>query len=110
MEIKNLKQKVLFICVYLSVIAVCWVLKVPCIFLTIFGFCCPGCGMTRAIRSALQLDFVSAFRYHPMFWSVPLIFLFLFLDGGIFKNKKFNYVWLALIGIGFIINWIVKLI
>ena len=65
--------------------------------------------MTRALLSVLRLDFVSAFNYHPMFWSVPVVFAFLIFDGKIFKNKKINYTVLSLIAVGFAINWAFKL-
>ena len=45
----------------------------------ITGISCPGCGLTRACISALQLDFQWAFYFHPLFWMIPLgILLFLF--------------------------------
>ena len=34
------------------------------------GVSCPGCGMTRAMISALQLDFHKAFYYHPLWFTV----------------------------------------
>ena len=51
----------------------------PIKFLT--GVSCPGCGMTRAVLSALRGDFKAAFYFHPLF---PLPFLggliYLFCD------------------------------
>lgn len=41
------------------------------------GIPCAGCGMTRAILSALQLNFHRAFYYHPLFWMIPLTGIFL---------------------------------
>jgi hypothetical protein len=43
-----------------------------CPFLLVTGIPCPGCGMTRAILSALRFDFTAAFGYHPLF---PLVIL-----------------------------------
>lgn len=40
------------------------------------GISCAGCGMTRAWLSVLKLDFAEAFRFHPLFWTIP--------PGGIF--------------------------
>lgn len=108
-EIKNLKHKLTVFGVYFLGICICWALKVPCIFQMLFDMPCPGCGMTRALLSVLRLDFVSAFNYHPMFWSVPVVFAFLIFDGKIFKNKKLNYTVLSLIAVGFAINWAFKL-
>ena len=43
------------------------------------GISCCGCGMTRALISAVRLDFAAAFYYHPLFFLVPLgVILFLF--------------------------------
>jgi hypothetical protein len=39
----------------------------------ITGVACPGCGMTRAIQAALQLDFAAAFYYHPLWILLPVV-------------------------------------
>ncbi|MBQ7372664.1 MAG: DUF2752 domain-containing protein [Blautia sp.] len=44
------------------------------------GISCAGCGMTRAVLSALLLDFRKAFYFHPLFWTVPIMLL-LFIFG-----------------------------
>lgn len=55
----------------------------PILFLT--GISCAGCGMSRAWFCVLRMDFTGAFRYHPLFWILPIgIMLFLFWD----KNTK----------------------
>lgn len=41
----------------------------PIRFLT--GISCPGCGMTRAVFSALRFRFADAFRFHPL-WILLL--------------------------------------
>jgi hypothetical protein len=51
----------------------------PILFLT--GISCAGCGMSRAWFCVLRMDFTGAFRYHPLFWILPIgIMLFLFWD------------------------------
>ncbi|MCR4891902.1 MAG: DUF2752 domain-containing protein [Lachnospiraceae bacterium] len=52
----------------------------PIKFLT--GVSCLACGMTRALRAVLRLDFASAFHYHPL-WMVPEIWLISY----IFRKK-----------------------
>lgn len=47
---------------------------IPCPIKWFTGISCPGCGMTRAFRCALRLDFPAAFGFHPLFFTVPLIF------------------------------------
>lgn len=34
------------------------------------GIDCPGCGMTRALKSFVMLDFKAAFGYHPMIFVI----------------------------------------
>ncbi|MDR3552125.1 MAG: DUF2752 domain-containing protein [Clostridia bacterium] len=46
----------------------------PCIFRSITGLDCPGCGMTRAFYCLLHLDFAQAFRYNPFcFVLAPIL-------------------------------------
>ena len=56
----------------------------PIRFLT--GISCPGCGMTRAVLSALRFRFADAFCFHPL-WILllPAVALIGYLS---FKGKK----------------------
>ena len=45
-------------------------IEVPCIFKSILGISCPGCGMTRAVNEILNLNFIQAFKYNIL--SIPL--------------------------------------
>ena len=56
----------------LAVVFVLILLLYHCPFSYLFGLSCPGCGMTRAFFSLLQLRFAEAFYYHPLF---PLVIL-----------------------------------
>ncbi len=62
-----------------AVFAVFCMLTVGCPIKFITGISCPGCGMTRAVRSLLALDFAGAFCWHPL-WPLllPLTAYFLF--------------------------------
>lgn len=51
--------------VFFAVIGIL-VLLYHCPFRYFFGIACPGCGMTRALLSALRLDLAAAFAYHPL--------------------------------------------
>lgn len=39
---------------------------IPCIFNTLTGFPCPGCGTTRAFATLSQLDVIESVRFHPI--------------------------------------------
>ena len=81
-----------------------------CPFRNFTGIPCPGCGMSRAWFAMLRLDVAAAFRYHPMFWSVPVLMLYCFFDGRLFRRNWLNYGLLALIGLGTILNYTVNLV
>lgn len=45
-----------------------------CLFKNLFGRECPGCGITRAVVSAVQLDFKEAYYYNKLIIIVfPLL-------------------------------------
>ena len=64
---------VLSLCLFIGGTAVAlYLLDLGCVFRTVTGLSCPGCGMTRAWLAALRLDLSAALAYHPLFWAVPL--------------------------------------
>lgn len=79
---------------------------IPCIYYKLSGLYCPGCGMTRATFSLLQLDFYQAFRYNA-FSIIMLPLMGLYIIGGIyawlFNKTNFMYdkippaIWILLI-------------
>ena len=87
MKIKNAKEKLITCLLIAVIVAVMYLFHIPCPFKAIFSIPCPGCGMTRAYLSLLSFDFVKALEYNPMFWSVPVLFVFYFFDGRVFKKK-----------------------
>ena len=107
-KVKNIKEKIAFIIFYLLFVGIMNFFNQPCIF-TRFGIICPGCGITRAIKAFLSFDIIGAFSYHPMFWSIPIMLLYFWFDGHIFKIKYVDKIIFWIIVIGFAINWIVKL-
>lgn len=86
-----------------------WITHFQCVFLRFFHVICPGCGMTRAVKALLSLHFAEAFRYHPMVFAMPLVVLYIALDGRVFRDKTVNTLVLSLIGAGFLVNYLVKL-
>ena len=63
--------------------------RIPCIFHEITGLYCPGCGITRALASIIQLNFYQAFRYNNLIiLIIPIGIIY------ILNNKKIpNYAW-----------------
>ena len=104
------KENIIFILVYCFAVLCAYILELPCIWRYLTGFPCPGCGITRALFAALNLDFRLALSYNFMFWSVPLLVLAVVMNGRIFKNRFLNRALFVFIGTGFFINWIIKLI
>ena len=41
---------------------------IPCLFRSITGLECPGCGNSRAALALLRLDIAAAFGYNPLFF------------------------------------------
>ena len=66
--------------------------------------------MSRALFSLIQLDIVSAFKFHPMFWSVPIFYLYFIFDFNVTGKKCIDRTVVFLIALGFVINWIYKII
>ncbi len=83
---------------------------IHCIWNHFFHIVCPCCGFTRAVLHAVRLDFASAFFYHPMFWSFPLIVLLFLTDGKLFKKERWNRFTFAVLILGFAAVWVVRLI
>lgn len=109
MRISQWKTKLLVTVGYIGLVAALYSLRISCVFQTVLGIACPGCGMTRAMLAAVQLHFKEAFQYHPMFWSVPILYLYFLFDEGLFRKKFWDRLVLCGIGIGFLVNWLVKL-
>lgn len=82
---------------------------IGCIWNYLFHIQCPGCGFTRAVTAALQFDFETAFYYHPMFWSFPLLVLYFLFNGDLFTNKKVNTFVIGTVLSGFLITWLIRL-
>lgn len=109
-KISCLKQKIALTAAYLLIVALLYYRNVSCLYLQFFGVPCPGCGMTRAILAAMKLDFPAAFAAHPMFWSVPVLYAYFILDKGLLPSKRMNSIVLHIIGIGFLVQWIAKVV
>ena len=58
-----------------------WSVPNICFVKKLFGFDCPGCGITRSIVHVVHLDWAGAFALHP---AGPMIGALLFLQLGYF--------------------------
>ncbi|MCD8328090.1 MAG: DUF2752 domain-containing protein [Ruminococcus sp.] len=50
-------------------------ISIPCVYHSLFGIWCPGCGSSRMFISLLQLDFRGAFLMNPFLFIVHPIFV-----------------------------------
>ena len=61
--------------------------SIPCVFHSITGYQCPGCGVTRMLFSILHSHFEEAFHYNPLvFFYSPFIIAYY-----IYKNYLYIY-------------------
>ncbi|KAF2331705.1 DUF2752 domain-containing protein [Flavobacterium ginsenosidimutans] len=78
---------------------------IPCMFKTIFGFDCLGCGFQRSLFLLFQGEFLAAFKMYPAIYSCLLLFIFIAFH---FLDKSRNYkklVWrMAIINLFFMIG------
>lgn len=109
--IKGIKiSRIVLVLILLCIFTYAYFAGVECVYLKYFHIICPGCGMTRALRAMLEFDFVSAFTYHPMIFAMPLVLLYILMDGKVFKKKIIDNTILIVICLGFVINYVIKLI
>lgn len=88
-----------------------------CYFRKISGVICPGCGMTRAVKSMFKLKFVKSMLYHiiPVYSLVCFIYLMiketLHKINGSKKVTERLFLNLIYVGIGLdLIQWMIKLV
>ena len=63
---------------------------IPCLWKTIFGFHCPGCGLTTALISLMNLDFRGAFERNWMIFIVMPLGVYYFTNDFIRFKRKYN--------------------
>lgn len=60
---------------------------IPCLYTSISGYNCPGCGLSRATILLLQFDFKAAWQMNPLvFIVVPALSYFVIKDLLSFKQ------------------------
>ena len=71
MLISKIKKHIIVILIICFFVYLLNALDIGCPFLFCFGIPCPTCGVTRALRSLLKLDFTTYAIYQPM--ALPLV-------------------------------------
>ena len=89
------------------IIAVIAMMFYKCPIKAIFNIDCPGCGMTRALKSAIQLDFAQAFSYHQLFFVPILCVIYQLFRNKLKVSKRIEAVSAVIILLIFIIRWII---
>lgn len=107
---KKHRIRLLILALFCTVLIVIVCLGLSCPIRSLTGIPCPGCGMTRAWKAALRLDIITAFRYHPMFWSVPVLMAYCLFDGKLLRPRWLNVGLLGLIVLGTVIHYIAVLL
>ena len=83
-----------------------------CPFRFFFGVSCPGCGMTRALFSAVFSDFETAFYYHPMLPMLLPVGVYILLQrfcGMQVSNRRQN-IYILLFAAVMILVYVVRLV
>ncbi len=68
-------------------------LAIPCLFRTVTGLLCPGCGVTGMCVAFLHLDWRGAFSCHPVLFVLllPLTAVFICGAAGYVQNGRFRF-------------------
>lgn len=101
--------KLMVMCICAAVLAVWVALRLSCPIRELTGIPCPGCGMGRAWLAVLRFDFSGAFRYHPLFWAVPVVALFIIRDFRLFRAQKYNTFVMVFLGIAVTVCYFIRL-
>lgn len=72
------KSNIIILLITGLLILAAYVLGIGCPIKYMTGISCPGCGMTRAVVECIHLDFIRAWYYHPLFFTLPIIIIVLF--------------------------------
>ncbi len=106
--IKNAIKPIAFFSAFLLSIAFLYFSGIHCPFKKFLNIECAGCGMTRAYFSLFKGDIKSAFKYNPLFFTVPLIIFGVLRDGKITGRRIIDIIIFAGLLIGFIILFVLR--
>lgn len=105
---KNAIKPIAFFAVFLLGVAFLYFSGIHCPFKKILGIECAGCGMTRAYLSLFKGDIQAAFKFNPLFFTVPLIIFGVIRNGKITGRKIPDIIIFSAITAGFIILFILR--
>lgn len=109
-KIRCLPAKLILTAAYLAFAALWYIHDMPCIFRAALGIECPGCGTTRAWLAVLRGDLASAFAYNPLFWAVPVLYIFILYDGHVSGNDRIDRAALFTILAGYLLLFLLRLL
>ena len=108
MKITFLYRLVGIVLITLLLVMIQKVLNISCFIRYLFHIPCPACGMTRAWIAALHFDFEKACYYHPLFFTVPMIILYVSLYDSKYRSRVFDRIIYVII-IGFFIVYLLRM-
>lgn len=85
-RLKNLL--ILFSIIIFVSIAISSKIKLVCVFKKYLNINCPGCGLTRAFKSILSFDLITATKYNVL--SIPLFICMIIFIFSIIKDIALN--------------------
>lgn len=105
-SLKKYSDAISAVAAIVLVYALFLLLGISCPIKFITGVSCAGCGMTRAWLHVFRLDWSTAVHFHPLFWTIPVVAVLVFL------RKRFPRLFRAAAGAAaalFIVVYFVRL-
>ncbi len=65
-------------------------MAIPCLFTLLTGHHCWGCGLSRALWSLVQGDFLAAYRYNPAIYLLLVFFIYRGIKMYLSGNQQVN--------------------
>lgn len=87
------------------------IFNTKCIFKSIIGMPCPGCGLTRAWISFIKGDISKAFYWHPLFLMIPIlsILIVLYFKGSFTRYRRYILIAIIIIIILYLVIYIARM-
>lgn len=108
----NIRYKLLILSILALIVVLVWHFEPGCLVERFIGIPCPSCGMTRAMFAFLNGDFKASLQYNPMLLSLPVLIIMFLFEDKLFHGKfrTISIITLVIIVLGFLVNYIFKLI